>query len=63
VSTAAVESPLRLCRGIRSPFGNRPFRRCTECTRYEWEVRDLRPAMEQAANGTWHCPREIPRAA
>lgn len=53
----------RMCRGIVSPFGPRPFRRCTDCGRYAWEVRDLKPAMAQDADGSWHCPHEIPREA
>lgn len=58
-----TEQPIRQCRGIKSPFGVRPFQRCTECGRYAFDVRDLRPRMEQAADGTWHCPNELVKEA
>jgi hypothetical protein len=56
-----TEQPIRKCRGIQSPFGVRPFRRCTECQRFEYEVRDLKPQMARTEDGTWHCPNELTR--
>lgn len=38
--------PSDLCPGIKSPFGNHPYRPCVEhCERYRWASDDMVPMM------------------
>lgn len=52
------------CPGVKSPFGNHVFRRCTEtCAEFQWAGEGIKPAMAwDSETKTRVCPNHKPRS-